>query len=245
MNAVRHDLGHSPQSETPAESSGNNLNVDYLSDLGHSDYSPQSEASLINGSQQSVEKTNQETKPKFSKYFKKDNSRRVTLDSSDLPCKLDISESKSRSLSDQIETPKALKKKRIQASIPAVFEASPNWSPGETIESPLDLDKSRLPSSNYGGKYLRNGTIQQKKRPLGPLEAGFNKQRKLSSQLHSQTARKHNGLTYNKKSVKTKSKEKSVKLDGFFKPRKKSRPAFNQLPNDTHQSHEDFLWNGL
>jgi hypothetical protein len=193
------------------------------------------------------------------KYFRRDDARRVTLDSSDI---LDGSIS-----SDNINDEMAFKTNARNDD--TVFDAAPcdvatprtkklDWCVDDTIDSPPDYeghgsqtnflkDKcgSRATSRLFVSGHQYSSVVDSRKtRRIGPLESAFKRQKQLSSEVQSQTPswRKGSGHFPNHSSSRPKKTSKALK--SYFQPVKQSESvSLFQLQMDTKETKDDFLWN--
>ncbi|KAG7364764.1 XPG domain containing protein [Nitzschia inconspicua] len=160
------------------------------------------------------------------KYFNKsDEARRVTLDSEvstlDVPAKEDVWE--------DAETPcRIFSTEDVVDSPEYRSPEQPNDIPGFfPLAKKASLGKSRKPSIS---------------KDPGPLLAGFKRQQEFFNQINDLGLTEAQTFAYS-----SAQKPKRLRdLTSYFQPAvKTTRPHFfNQLPMNTNQSDEDFLWNG-
>jgi hypothetical protein len=195
------------------------------------------------------------------KYFRRDDARRVTLDSSDI---LDGSIS-SDNINDEIVAVKTNARNDDN-----VFDAAPfvvttprtkktDWCVDDAIDSPPDYEGrgsqtnflkdtsgSRATSRSFvSGPRYSSVVDSRKARRIGPLESAFKRQKQLSSEVQSQTPswRKGSGPFFPNHSS-SRPKKTSKALKSYFQPVKRSESVFlSQLQMNTKETKDDFLWN--
>lgn len=186
-----------------------------------------------------------------SKYFQKSSdTRRVTLDS------------ERSSLEDMTKLPGT---SASEQEFDNGFNASSKTDDSDGVVDSPDFQRSQRSESVYSGEgYLpprqhqglvgffpktkkasprlsSRAQMTSKPKKTGPLLAGFKRQQEFFSQITESGQSESRSYAYS-----SAQKPKRLRdLTSYFQPTvTTTKPHFNQLPMNTNQSDEDFLWNG-